>query len=495
MRVIKDRVRDKLFVVVSQSEPYIHFYEEDEIRCRRGRGGIVTALDPILQACGGLWISYGEGSADKDVTDDNDCVMVPVDEPKYTLKRVWLSREEVDGYLNSSHHSMLYPLCHFVYIRPRFNKNDWGMYKKVNKKFAKAVIDSIGDRSAFVWVHDAQLALCSRYINEMRSDIVTAMFWHIPLPNPEIFKICPWHKEIVESLLYNDLIGFQIRHYCNNFLNLVDQTLEARIDRETSTVFFRGSQTSIREFPISIDSAGVKKASERISEDDATRIKKHFGLRNEIIALGVERRDYNKGLPEKFIAVERFLENNPEYIGKFVLIQIAQPTRTQVKEYQEINKEITILADNINWRLGVRRWTPIILVDKFIPTTDVITLFKIADMCLITSLHDGMNLVAKEYVSANIDKRGVLILSKFTGAARELKNAIIINPYSIGDISSAIKRAIEMTSEEREDRMTKMQEEINENNIYMWASDNIERISKLESTVVNKKHYYDEIPI
>lgn len=485
MRIIREKLKDKLFVVVSHSEPYIHFYEEEEIRYKRGRGGIVTALDPILQTCDGLWISYGEGSADSDVVDANDCVKVPPDEPKYTLKRVWLSNDEVNGYLNSSHHSMLYPLCHFVYVRPRFNKNDWEMYKKVNKKFADAVIDSIGEKSAFVWVHDAQLALCSRYIKEMRPDIVTAMFWHIPWPNPEIFNRCPWHKEILEALLYNDLLGFQIRYYSNNFLDLVDRVLEARLDRETSTVFFRGSQTSIREFPISIDFANIKKSSANISDEDVIRIKKHFGLRNEIIALGVERRDYNKGIPEKFMAVKRFLEDNPEYIGKFVLIQIAQPTRMQVNEYQELYKKATILADDINWKYRKGRWMPIVLIDEFMPTKDVLTLFKIADMCLITSLHDGMNLVAKEYVSANIDKKGVLILSKFTAASRELKDATIINPYDIDGVSEAIKKAIEMPFEERSERMRKMQEEIEGNDIFKWASDNIEGISKLRSTVVN----------
>ncbi len=483
--IFAQRLSGKAFVVASHSEPYLHLYEEGELVCRKSAGGLVTALDPVMSACGGTWVAAGGSGADREVVDEASRFRVSSEQGDYWLKRAWLDKDDEDGYLDGFSNSTLWPLCHFCYVRPRFEKKWWDAYQRVNRKFANAILEALDDRPAFVWVQDYQLALVSKYLKEARPDVVTAQFWHIPWPVADVFKICPWHKEILEALLYNDLLGFHINYYALNFLDTVDQSLEARVDLETRTVFFRNSETKVRSFPISIDYPSVvKEASSDIRPmQEALRRRYSFGKKG--ILLGVDRRDYTKGIPEKFMAFGRFLERNPLYRGKATLVQVASPTRVRVPEYKRVSERINGLAERVNWQFGKGRWKPIVLINDFLTTRQVVSLYRMAEACIATPLHDGMNLVAKEYAASRIDDSGVLLLSKFTGAARELKDAVLVNPYSLDELAESFRLALSMPAAEQRKRMARMRGEVRDNDVFRWAADFIEKISKLESTVIS----------
>lgn len=476
------KIAGKEFIVVSHSEPYVHYSEGGKIKWRKATGGLVTALDPVMRACGGTWIAYAAGEADMESVNWDGMVKVPPGKQQYSLKRVALGSKDVANYLEGVSHSSLWPWCHFAYVRPAFKDYRWPSYVKVNKKFADTVLSHIGDRKGFVWIQDYHLALVGKYIKEKRPDIATAHFWHIPWPNSEIFKICPWGNEIVEALLHNDLVGFQIRYYANNFLDSVDQSLECRVDRERSAIFYRGSQTLVKDFPISIDCKQVEETSNLVDGRRMDAMRQRLGLPAEKIIVGVDRLDYGKGLAEKMMAFDEFLQQFPEWRGKVTLVQVASPTRSSVPEYKSNAEKVFSLVEEINYKWGDGKWRPVIFLSAFMGYEDIITLYRMADCCLVTSLHDGMNLVSKEYVIARKDGNGVLLLSKFTGSSRELPQALLLNPYAIAETAGKIKEALEMPIAERKTRMEKMRREIQENDIYKWAADFVGHIAKLESS-------------
>lgn len=484
MAVAKSKIGSKDFVVVSHSEPYIHYREGERIKSRRATGGLVTALDPVMQVCGGTWVACAAGDADMEAADAQGFVRVPPESERYALRRIPLGSDELSDYLDGVSHSSLWPWCHFAYVRPAFREQRWPAYRKANKAFADSALECIGDRPGFVWIQDYHLALAGRYIKEKRPDIVTAHFWHIPWPNSEIFKICPWGTEIIESLLYNDLLGFQIRYYANNFLDAVDQTLQARVDRERSAVHYKDSRTVVEDFPISIDFSHVSSLSSSVDERKVSELRNYLGIRTDKIVVGVDRLDYGKGIVEKLMAIDEFFSRNPEWAKKVTFVQLASPTRSHAPEYKSKAEKVLSLVEETNYRWGEGSWRPVILLNMFMKYSDIIALYKMADCCLVTSLHDGMNLVSKEYAAAKQDGNGVLVLSKFTGSSRELSSALQVNPYAISETASSIRQALEMPLEERKARMEKMRQEIAENDIYKWAADFIEHIAKLESTVV-----------
>src|SRR3989338_6388231 len=482
--VVRKKIGRKAFIIASHSEPVIHYYEGNKLLSRPTTGGLVTAMDPVMQACGGTWVAYAAGNADMDVTRPDNTIGLPLNRPRYRLKRIPIPKNDLDAYLDHAANSSIWPWCHFAYVRPEFNDADWHEYRKVNKQFADSILQTIRKKPAFVWIQDYQLALAARYIKEKRPDVNTAQFWHIPWPNVEIFKICPWGHEILESLLHNDLLGFHIRYYANNFLDSVDQTLQARVDRDQSSIYYKNSRTQVKEFPISVDFRRIRNATRRITPEHMVHVRQKLGLTDEKIVLGIDRLDYSKGIPEKLRALDLFLKNNPHWRGKMTLIQAASPSRTQVPAYIENAHKTESLVDEINYRWSIRNWKPIAYLTSFIPCPDVLTLYKMANTCLVTPLHDGMNLVTKEYVAAKEDGNGTLILSRFTGAARELTSALDVNPYNIAETASAIKKALQMPLSERKERMAKASREVQDHDVYTWAADFIQHIGKLESTVV-----------
>ncbi|CAA7626439.1 trehalose-6-phosphate synthase [Magnetospirillum sp. UT-4] len=471
---LKSLLRDELpgaeVLVVSNREPYIHNHDGDTVTVQRPASGLVTALEPVMRACGGTWIAHGSGSADQLTVDANDRLMVPPDRPAYTLRRVWLSEEDQDGYYYGFANEGMWPLCHIAFIRPTFRASDWDRYVAVNRTFAEAVVAEARTPDPVILVQDYHFALLPRMIRERLPEATVITFWHIPWPNPEVFSICPWKEEILDGLLGSSILGFHTQFHCLNFLESVDRFLECHIDREHSVVRASAGTTLVRPYPISIEWPPAALAGQPPVEECRARVRERFGLAPDLhLAVGVERFDYTKGIADRFRAVASLLESHPEWIGRMALLQVAAPTRGRLAAYRDTQAEAQAVADEVNARFGRDGWAPIILVPRHHEPDEVFTLFRAADLCLVSSLHDGMNLVAKEFVAARDDGDGVLVLSTFAGASRELLEALIVNPYDIRGMGEAIQAGLSMPAEQRRERMKLMREMVGEHNIHYWA--------------------------
>jgi trehalose 6-phosphate synthase len=472
---LADHVRTKLeanrLFVLSNREPYIHSREGNTVTVTIPPSGLVTAIEPILRACNGTWVAQGSGNADAETVDSHDRLQVPPDDPRYTLRRVWLTAEEEEGYYYGFSNEGLWPLCHMAHTRPIFRASDWEYYNKVNARFADALAEEMAtEKHPVVLIQDYHFALLPRMIKDRIPHARVAIFWHIPWPNPEAFSICPWQQELLDGLLGADLIGFHVQAHCNNFLDTVDRVLEAQVDWEHFSVRRRDRWSSVLPFPISVefletldDPANSDSAEERSS------LIAELGIDASFLGVGVDRLDYTKGIIERFQAVEKFLERHPRYQGRFTFIQIGAPTRTHIQQYADFQREVEAEANRINQRFKNGKWRAIVFLKGQYSHEEIRRYYRAAHLCMVTSLHDGMNLVAKEYVAARQDERGVLILSRFTGAARELRDAIIVNPYDIESTSEAIAQAVEMDVREIVDRMQRMRRSVKEHNIYWWA--------------------------
>lgn len=481
-KLVRERLGDYLLVVASNRQPYVHVSARGKIECRRGAGGVITALDPVLKACGGTWVAFGDGDADRRVTGPDGRLSVPPGDPRYSLRRVWLTKEEEDAYYYGYSNEALWPLCHTVFNRPAFNKGDWACYEKVNQKFADAILEETGTRKAFVWIQDYHLCLLPRYLKERApSQVITAHFWHIPWPVHDTFRICPQRKELLNGLLANDLVGFHTRYHCHNFLDVVDREIECRIDRERQSVTLAGHETLVRPYPISVDFAGLEllaESPEVAALGDSLRTE--FGVADRMVIAGFDRIDYTKGIPERLLAVDRLLEKHPEMRGKIVFLQMGHLSRIHIQKYKDLNDEINTLAEEINWRHSTDEWTPIVVARRHLTLKEALALYRISNVLLVSSLHDGMNLVSKEFISSRTDERGILVLSRFTGAARELTDAILINPYDREESADAIFAALTMPAEEQQRRMAKMREVVRVNNIFRWAGKVISELLRFE---------------
>ncbi len=477
--VVQTRLGGARLIVVANREPYIHVVEGTEMRCMRPASGLATALDPVMRACGGVWVAHGSGNGDRAVVDAMDHVMVPPEDPAYTLRRVWLSKEEEQGYYYGFANEALWPLCHVAYTRPRFDSEDWQQYQLVNQKFAEAVLEEAGSDPAVVFVQDYHFALLPRMLKEVREDLTIVQFWHIPWPNREVFRVCPWQNEILEGLLGNDLLSFHIQYHCNNFLDTVDRGIEARVDMERFSVTRSGHCTNVRPTPISIDPDLVQSRIPPQLQRKERELRRRLGLHAEKILVGVDRVDYTKGIPERFAAVDRLLQRHPEMHGKFSFVQIGAPSRLHIKAYQQLAEQLDSMADEINWRHSQNSWRPIIFVNEHHGSDVIYPLYRVAAGCVVSSLHDGMNLVAKEFVASRDDCRGVLVLSLFTGAARELTDALQINPYAVDEFADALHLALTMPVDEQQRRMRRMRQQIDDNNVYRWAGKLLSEAGKL----------------
>ena len=468
--ILHGELRGDDVIVVSNREPYIHERHGDHVEVRRPASGLVTALEPVMRACSGTWIAHGSGSADREAVDAHDRVAVPPEKPSYRIRRVWLSKEEEAGYYYGFANEGLWPLCHIAHVRPVFRSDDWSHYEAVNRRFADAVVAEAKTRDPIVLVQDYHFALLPRMIRERLPDATVITFWHIPWPNPESFTICPWREEILAGLLGSSILGFHTQFHCNNFVDSVDRLLEARVDREAFTVSLGGKLTAVRRYPISIawppDSEVMAKPVAACRED----VLRANELPPDIkLGVGVDRLDYTKGILERLRAVERLLELKPEWIGRFSFIQVAAPTRTGIEEYQSHETQVRALAAQINERFGRAGVAPVVLRIEHHQPQDVYQYLRAADLCFVSSLHDGMNLVAKEFVAARDDEHGVLLLSQFTGAARELPEALIVNPYDADQCAAALHLALTMPPEEQNDRMRLMRTLVADFNVYRWA--------------------------
>ena len=478
--IVRSRPLGPLYVV-SNREPYSHVHHGKTIEAQVPASGVVTALEPVLRACDGTWIAHGSGDADRETVGLHDRLRVPPEHPEYTLRRVWLTQGEEQGYYYGFANEGLWPLCHIAHTRPTFRSSDWQMYQAVNQKFADAVLEEMdGAEDALLLVQDYHFALLPRLIKEVRPDVRVAIFWHIPWPNEEAFGICPWRRELLDGLLGADLIGFHIQAHCNNFLETVDTYLESRIEWEQFAVRRNEHTTFVRPFPISVDmrESPIPELTTSPYQQRATLLK-DLGIQARYLGVGVDRLDYTKGIIERFHGVERFLEKYPTYVAKFTFVQIGAPSRSSIPRYHDFTAEVEAEALRINTRFATTNWRPIVLLKRHHSHKEILPYYKAADFCMVTSLHDGMNLVAKEFVASRDDGEGALILSQFTGAARELPDAIIVNPYDTDAISDAILLSLEMDSDDRQARMRRMRRTVQENNVYRWAGSLINELANI----------------
>ncbi len=477
--VAQTRLGGAKLIVVANREPYINRHHNGEIQWMRPAGGLTTALDPVMQACGGTWVAHGSGDADRAVADCYGRVRVPPDEENYTLRRVWLTPQEEAGYYDGFANSSLWPLCHQVYRRPTFEPAHWDAYQRVNEHFAEAVLEEAQDGPALVFVQDYHFALLPKILKERRPDLVIAQFWHIPWPNPETFRVCPWANEILEGMLANDLLSFHTQYHCNNFLETVDRLLECRLDREHFAIERHEHRTCVKPFPISVD---PNLAAEYLGDCwplRETALRERYNLGDRPLLVGVDRIDYTKGIPERLRALDRMLEKSPEWIGRFHFLQVGAPSRTSLAAYRDLSDEVLRLSTDINAKYGSDTWQPIVFLNENVGPHDITLLYRVAAGCVVSALHDGMNLVAKEFVAARDDEQGVLVLSRFTGAARELSEACLVNPFHVDEMADALLGALTMPAEEQKRRMRKMRAQVATHNIFRWAGMLLSEVGKL----------------
>jgi len=467
--LLEGPLRGQEVIVVSNRQPYIHEQDGDAVRVMRPASGLVTALEPIMRACSGTWIAHGNGTADRAAVDARDHVAVPPHAPSYQVRRIWLTPEEEAGYYYGFSNEGLWPLCHIAHVRPTFRTRDWEAYVKVNQRFADAVVQEATSADPIVLVQDFHLALAPRMIRNALPSATIITFWHIPWPNPEAFAICPWREELLDGLLGSTVLGFHTQFHCNNFFDTVDRQLEARVDREMFTVTFRGALTTVKRYPISIEWPTPPELLAKSVPACRAAVRERHGLpERHAIGIGVDRLDYTKGIEERFRAVERLLELHPEWVGRFSFIQLAAPSRSSIEQYRDYDGRVRALAQRINARFA-GALPPIILAIAHHAPATVYEYYRAADLCFVSSLHDGMNLVAKEFVAARDDERSVLVLSRFTGAARELPEALVVNPYDADQCALALHVALTMPDKEQRDRMQLMRGLIREFSVYRWA--------------------------
>ena len=468
--------------VVSNREPYMHVGRGKNIETVIPASGLVTALEPVLRACDGTWVAFGSGDADRATVDYHDHLRVPPDRPEYTLRRVWLSKEIEQGYYYGFANEGLWPLCHIAHTRPVFRATDWQAYQDANRKFADAVLEEMQrTRQPLVLIQDYHFALLPRMLKDARPDARIAIFWHIPWPNPEAFRICPWQRELLDGLLGADLVGFHIQAHCNNFLETVDAALESRIEWERFAVKRNRHITLVRPFPISVDFRETESAADITASpyDLRSQILQKLGIKASFLGIGVDRVDYTKGIIERFRGIERFLEKYHSYREKFTFVQIGAPSRTNIQRYHDLQAEVQAEADRINLRFQTKEWKPIALLMRHHNHSEILPYYRAADLCMVTSLHDGMNLVAKEFVATRADEEGALILSPFTGASRELRDALIANPYDADQLAEAIHLALEMDAQDRHMRMQRLRRTVREHNVYHWAGNLISELAEI----------------
>jgi len=457
-------------IAVSNREPYIHVQTPEGIRLQHPASGLVTALEPVMRACSGTWIAHGSGSADRETVDRHDRVAVPPGHPLYQVRRLWLTAEEERRYYGGFANEGLWPLCHNAHVRPTFRSADFETYRAVNARFADAVVEEATTKDPVVLVQDYHFALLPRMIRDRLPDATIITFWHIPWPNPEAFAICPWRAELLDGMLGSSILGFHTQFHCNNFVDTVDRLIEARVDRESFNVTYRGGTTAVHRYPISIEWPPAQLETAKSVEDAKRDIREKLKLpRDHKLGVGIDRLDYTKGVLERMNAVARLLELEPRWIGKFTFVQIAAPTRSTIDDYRDYAGRVRSLAAEINERYPDAKHPPIILLNEHHEPDLVYEYLRACDVCVVSSLHDGMNLVAKEFVAARDDEQGVLILSQFAGASRELPEALVVNPYDADQCAGALQIALTMPADEQRERMRFMRGVVREFNVYRWA--------------------------
>ena len=469
-------------MVVSNREPYIHNQAADgTITVSAATGGVAVALDALMRERGGVWIAHGSGSADPLVVDASDKVAVPPENPAYTLRRLWLEEPAFSAYYGGFANEGLWPLCHVVDVRPKFRSEDWEAYQDINARFAAAIHAEIGATESPVFIQDYHLALVAPALRVLRPDTRTALFWHIPWPYPDRLRICPWRRELVAGLLANDLLAFQVERDRRNFLLAAEEELDAEVELESSRVRFKGRTTTVVSVPIGVDYDRIQGfAADAALAKEQERLTTLLDLRAEVIGLGVDRLDYTKGIPERLNAIDALMAQRPDLRGRVTFVQIGVPSRSDLDSYAAIESEIGQRIADLNARYAMPGRAPVVTYYTTpLGAFSLVALYRLAHFCIVSSLHDGMNLVAKEFVAARDDEQGVLVLSSLAGAAQELEDAVLINPYDVDAFAAALQQAIEMPPDEQARRMRAMRKIVAGRNVFNWASDILEGLESI----------------
>jgi alpha,alpha-trehalose-phosphate synthase [UDP-forming]/trehalose-phosphatase len=471
---LRDLLGPRPLVVVSNREPYEHRRADGGIVLDRPEGGLVAALDPVMQACGGTWVAWGSGSADFDVAGPDGRVRVPPDTGAYLLRRVRLADDEVEGFYYGYANQALWPLCHLALEHARFRPRTWAFYETANERFAEAVlIEAASD--AVVWIHDYHLARLPRFLRAARPELFTMHFWHIPWPAWDIFRACPQRAELLDGLLANDIMAFQHPRHAEHFIEAAERELGAVANRDEGLVEHDGRLTRVEAFPISVDFHAIDAAARSPSgERWMRRLRPRLGLREgQALVLGVDRLDYTKGIPERLRALERLFQDAPEWRGRIVFAQKSSPSRTQIRAYRQLQQRVEGEIARLNATYGTPEWTPVVHLPRPLPPAGMAALYRLADACVVSSLQDGMNLVAKEYVAAQVEERGVLLLSELAGAHSELSWAVPINPYDPSGTGAALAGALAMPPAERRKRLRHLRAYVAEHDIYHWMEEHL----------------------
>jgi trehalose 6-phosphate synthase len=458
-------------IVLANRAPFSHARSADgAIVLKRSASGLVTALEPLVQAYGGTWVAHGGESADALVAGDRGLLDVPGSESRYRLRYVSLDRDEHRGYYYGFANEGLWPLCHAVNVPSIFRPDDYRMYRRANERFAAAAAEEAAGGFPIVLVQDYHFALAPRLLRDrLRTGSVVA-FWHIPWPRPRVFRSCPWARELLEGLLGADIVGLQTREDCWNLLACVQSLLDARVDAVQGTVRYHGRTTIVRAYPVGVQWTNAAAAG--TPEPAACRQRVAVDLQlppDARLAVGIDRLDYTKGINEKFLAVEHLLATRPELRGRFVLVQVAEPSRDCLPAYRSARATLLDTSQRVNARFGTDTYRPIHLLEAHHEPADVYRLYRAADVCYVGSLHDGMNLVAKEFVAARDDERGVLVLSQFAGAAYQLRAAVLVNPYAVEASADALAQAVGMSDGEQSRRMRLLRADVATFDASWWA--------------------------
>ncbi|CAN5868160.1 trehalose-6-phosphate synthase [soil metagenome] len=478
---------DGRLVVVSNRQPYAHERDESgEISVDRPAGGLALALDPVLRALGGSWVAWGHGSADREVVDENGRVGVPPEDPAYTVRRLWLSEEEIENYYLGFSNQGLWPICHNILEHVRLRDRYWQSYAEVNARFARAAAEEVGEGAGLIWFQDYHLALAPAVARELRPDATLAHFWHIPWPAWETFRVCPWKLELLEGLLANDLLGFHLDSFANNFLTACVRELDAFVDRSKQAVVHRGHMTRVAAFPISIDVQHFETIA-RSPETEArmARIVARFCLEDKRVGIGVDRLDYTKGIVERLEALRVMFQRYPGLIGRFTFIQIAVPSRSEIPAYQILEDEVDAKIEALNSALATDDWRPVITIKESLPQNELTAFYRLADVAVVSSIQDGMNLVVKEFVACqDMQDPGAVCLSEFAGAADELDHTVSVNPLYTEGFAEDLRQALDMPLEERRERMTDLKADLGDNTIYTWMADFLETAGAVRAEVL-----------
>jgi trehalose 6-phosphate synthase len=489
--------RGESIVVLANREPLSHCFDaEGSVVVKRSSGGLVTALEPLIQACSGVWVAHGAGAADRLVVDRRDGVNVPPSHPSYRLRRVWLDQDEERGYYCGFANEGLWPLCHRTQVQPVFRPEDFRMYEAVNARFARAVCEEVKTNWPLILVQDYHFALAPQAIRERLPVSTIVTFWHIPWPRSHDYAICPWSRQLLQGLLGSSILGFQTPEDCRNFIETVESALDVQVDRSRNVITYRNRQTAVRAYPVSVEWPSRCASQSPSAETCRADIRRQLGLPPNVrLVVGVDRLDYTKGLDEKARAIERLFEAHPEFRHRLVFAQIAEPSRTGLAAYRAYRSRLAETIDRVNNRFGSSDYRPIILLDRHYDSAEVYRFLRAADVCYVGSLQDGMNLVAKEFVAARDDEQGVLVLSEFAGAARELTAALTVNPDAIDESAETLAAALRMSPEEQTLRMRAMRAVVAEFNTYRWAGDMLADAARLRADQAEWVRRYRSSPL